>query len=228
MPTFQSSWYTIFRQVLESLYYLSGVAVAILVALGLRQITITSEQLRLTKEIAEAGRRREAVKFAAAQCKYFADVVIPSFAQLEGQCNSLKTDVFDSSRWTKPFPLSLSEIEQPCVSFNLKEIEALWMRIGYNLAKCLNNFENFAIPFSAGVADDAVGFQEASAFFCYAVRKLVPGIWYIRHTQGARYPSALSLFCKWENQRQAEKIAPQIKLMQAIVDSVDKNKTELI
>src|SRR6266481_2593470 len=221
-------WYTMLHHVLEVLYYISGIAVTVLVGFGLRQIRITSEQLRLTKEIAELAKKRESVKFAAAQCSYFASTIVPRLGELNALCHSLKVTCFDSPRRQPSIPLTLSEIERPQPSFDLKPVEAIWNPTGYVAANCLNSFESFAIPFAAGVADDAVGFQETSALFCDSIHRFLPMIWYIRLTQDARYPSALTLYCNWENRRQAEKAAPLVKRAQALTETIDKNKIEPI
>ncbi|HXL22493.1 MAG TPA: hypothetical protein VOA78_08510 [Candidatus Dormibacteraeota bacterium] len=224
----EPAWYIILHRTLECLYYVSGIAVAVLVAFGLRQIRITSEQLRLTKEIAELAKKRESVKFAAAQCSYFAATVVPQLAQLNSLCHASKVTCFDLPRREPNIPLTISEIDRPHPSFDLKQVQAPWDHIGYAASNCLNSLESFAIPFAAGVADDAVGFQETSALFCDSIHRYLPMIWHIRLTQDARYPSALTLYCNWENRRQAERAAPLVKRVQALAESIDKNKIEPI
>jgi hypothetical protein len=228
MFSLEPTWYTLLHRILEILYYLSGIAVAVLVAFGLRQVRITSEQLRLTKEIAELAKKRESVRFAATQCHYFASTVVLRLGELNGLCHSLKVTCFDSPRREPNIPLAISEIERPHPAFDLKKVESVWEQIGYVAANCLNSLESFAIPFAAGVADDAVGFQETSALFCDSIHRFLPMIWHIRLTQDARYPGALTLYCNWENRRQAEKTAPLVKRVQALTESIDKNKIEPI
>jgi hypothetical protein len=224
----EPTWYSAANRILETLYYLSGIALAVLAAFGLRQIRITSEQLRLTREIAESSKRREAVKLAAVQCTFFADTVLPRLEALDAQCDASRITCFDSPRQEPHITLTVPKLELPPRTFDLKTLEPIWEQIGGVAANCLNSFESFAMPFAAGVADDAVGFQEASALFCDSIRRFLPLIWHIRSTQDARYPSALALYCNWENRRRAEKVAPILKDMQALTDSVDKNKIEPI
>jgi hypothetical protein len=217
----EPTWYTITHRVLETLYYVSGIAVAVLVGLGLRQI-------RLTKEIAEANKKREAVKLAATQCNYFAEQALQNLGKLDSLLEKLDIECFDPPQWKQKFPLTMDYVQFVQPSSDLKIIESSWDEIGWHIANCLNSFESFAIPFAAGVADDAVGFQEGAAVFCDTIRRFLPAIWYIRRDQDARYPSALSLYCMWENRREAEKVAPLAKNLQALVDIVDQTKVEPI
>lgn len=70
---FWHQWFLIVRDVLEALYFLSGIALLVVAFLGLRQIRIAAEQLRLTKEVANISAKREAIKMAAERCQYYAD-----------------------------------------------------------------------------------------------------------------------------------------------------------
>jgi len=48
-----------------------------------------------------------------------------------------------------------------------------------------------------GVAPDPTGFQETAPVFINILSKYTPAIYYLRVTQGSRYPSILKLFNVW-------------------------------
>ena len=56
--------------VLESLFFLSGIALTVIAAIGLRQLTVA-------KEIARIGAKRDSLKLAADQCAHYMHNIIP-------------------------------------------------------------------------------------------------------------------------------------------------------
>ncbi|MFZ1010299.1 MAG: hypothetical protein WAN65_25905 [Candidatus Sulfotelmatobacter sp.] len=70
-------WLVTTRGILELLYFASGIAIAVFAFLGLRQVKLGLEQLQITKEIARTNAKRESVKFASDQCRYFAETAMP-------------------------------------------------------------------------------------------------------------------------------------------------------
>lgn len=138
------TWYTVAHNVLEVLYYLSGIALVVMAGLGLRQIRIASEQLKFTKEIVEANKRRESVKLAAELCKYFAESVVPSQAKLGMDCAQFNIQGFKVPQQPPPFVVRDGEIVQ--VNVNLNVLQSEWSKIGMAAITYLNNAESFAIP----------------------------------------------------------------------------------
>src|SRR5713101_853400 len=67
----QTGWFAVARAVLELLYFASGVGILAAACYGLKQ-------LKLTRDIADANSKREAVKLAAVQCRYFAEQAVPA------------------------------------------------------------------------------------------------------------------------------------------------------
>ena len=218
--------YTVIHDVLEWLYYLSGIALAILAALGLRQIGLASEQLRLTKEIAEANKKRESVKLAAEQCRYFAEEVVPALDHLIKECVRLGIQGFKLPVQQQPhFVVQDGEIKQ--VNVNLAVLQGEWNKICMVAVAYLNKAESFAIPFAAGVADDAIGFQETAATFCTGISSCLPAIWLLKQTQNVPFHSVLTLYCIWNNRLAADRVAPVLKGMQEIVQAADKDKNKI-
>ena len=88
----------------------------------------------------------------------------------------------------------------------------------------LNKLESFAIPFAAGAADDAIGFQETAAAFLTTMDRFMAAIYYLRQTQGARYASALKLFSIWHARAVAQALGPAMLALQGMVNAGAQNQ----
>ncbi len=66
---------SVLLHLLEGLYYAAGIAIAVAAFIGLGQ-------LRLTREIAKTNAQREALKFAAERCQYFAEHTVPEHSKM--------------------------------------------------------------------------------------------------------------------------------------------------
>src|SRR5580700_3378773 len=80
-PTELVTWFGYARSVLELLYYLSGIAIAVAAFWGLKQLTIS-------KQIARENAKREAYKLAADECRYYAKEIVPLKAALRDSITS--------------------------------------------------------------------------------------------------------------------------------------------
>jgi hypothetical protein len=218
--------YTTVRAVLEILYFLSGIAVAVLAGFGLRQIWIASEQLKFTKEIVEANKKREAVKLAAELCKYFAETVAPAAQDLWVEYTRLNLHGLDLKK--EGIKIVCHDTEVKDVIFDFRLLNEEWSKFDWKVTNYLNRLESFAIPFAAGVSDNEIGYQETASAFCTAVLSVLPAIWHVRQTQpGVKYKSALSLFCIWNNRLMAESKETELKHLQALLGLVDKQRSKV-
>lgn len=225
MPQPDPTWYVVLHRALEALYYLSGIALAVLAGFGLRQIRIASEQLKLTREIAEANRKRESVKLAAQQCEFFAESVVPALTALAMDIARLNIQGFKVPQIPPPCVVCDGQIVQ--VNVNLKVLQSEWGKIGLAAITYLNKMESFAIPFAAGVADGEIGFQETASAFCKGVFQTLPALALLKEIDNVPYHSTLTLYCIWNNRLAAERAAPVLKSMQDIVEIADKDKDKI-
>jgi len=201
-------WFATTRAILELLYFVSAIAIAIFAFLGLRQITIGIEQLKITKEIAKTNAKRESVKFASDQCRYLAE-----------ECLRLRTEF--GTEYSKsgfkflqqgqpPFVIQNGEITSH--SFDLKALRE-------ELPHCnsavlyLNSLEAFAIPFAAGLADEDIGFSEAARPFCQGAAEMMPVTFHLRQKNLGRYESSVKLYEMWSRRLVVEAAAPVMKAM---------------
>ena len=151
------TWFGYARSVLEVLYYISGIAIAVAAFWGLRQLTIS-------KQIAKVNAKREAYKLAADECRHFADVVVPARTSLD----ILVRDKHLQSFTNKTFSVETGEIKNRNFDMGLltKEIAGF----GTEIVACLNALEAFAIFFASGVADEDIGYRETGRAFCESAR----------------------------------------------------------
>lgn len=224
MPHPDATWYTVLHHILEGLYFLSGISLAVLAGFGLRQIRLASEQLRLTKEIADANRKRESVKLAGEQCRYFAEKVVSAQITLSSECQRLNIQGF---KVPQPPPFIVRDGEFVPANIDLSVLRSEWSKIGLATVTFLNNLESFAIPFAAGVADDAIGFQETAASFCKGVSQVLPALLLEKQTNDVPFRSTLTLYCIWNNRLLAKRVGPVLKNMQDIVQAADKDKDKI-
>ena len=213
----QSQWYLYLRAILELLYFLAGLGIAVGVYLGL-------EQLKLTKELADASNKREAVKLAAQQCKYFAEAVVPAYEKLTEEYNNRALTSLTVHLNLKPPAFVLKDGKFIVSDLNAALTKSEMPKIQTHIVHYLNAAESLAIPFAAGVADDEIGFQETGPAFCNGLNECMPAVFHLCQTQGVSYASILTLFCVWNDRRTARLMAPALKTAQAWVDEVDKKR----
>lgn len=204
------------RSILELLYFASGITIAVAAVWGL-------QQLRITRQIARTGAKREALKFAAERCQYFAEHAVPTGARTANEYNQLGLKFLGvTNKW------SIQNGEIVNHNFDPKLIGAEFPKVGAVLVDDLNTLEAFAIPFAAGVADDDLGYQETAIAFCQRVKTYMPAYFHLRRIRDARYESTIKLFDMWNKRLTATAVASAMKPMQEFLRSVENERIKLI
>jgi hypothetical protein len=229
------NWLSIARTVFELLYFTSGIAVAVAafkglgqLKVGLNQVKIGLDQLKTTREIASTGARREAVKLAAEQCRYFAETAVPLRSKFIEEYNKAGWHFMSTAQLPGQPSFSLQNCEIAQHFFDLKALQAEFHVGGNGIILFLNALEAFAIPFVAGVADEEIGYQETAPAFCGSVIESMPAIFHLRTTTGVRFESAVRLFALWNNRTMATAMAPMIGALGDWVKIAGKEKIKPI
>jgi len=215
--------------VFEFLYFVAGVAISVAAIYAAKQVKIASEQLKTSKEIADRSARREAVKLASDYCRYYAEHVVPAFETLakkyrEHGCTFLDRVHFPAGQQPPPPQFIIQNGDFGQVTYDLNRITPeQWNAVETEIVSCANKLESFAIPFAAGAADDDIGFQETAPAFIALLNNLIPAIYYLGRTQGARYASILRLFNVWNNRVAVNLLGPLLQGMQKIVADANNN-----
>jgi hypothetical protein len=89
-----SEAYRNIRDVLEILYFVSGIALVLIAAKGLGQIKVGLQQIKLTKEIAEKSARRDAYRLAHEQCQSFGTSVAIAVSNVLAQARALGVTIY--------------------------------------------------------------------------------------------------------------------------------------
>ena len=193
--------FTLIRGWLEIAYFLSGIIIAGAAIYGLTQIS-------LTKKIWERNANRENIKLAIDHCKYFAAVVIPALTAAGQEYERQHLTFLAVKR-----QFNVTNGELTCPNFDAVVVAQQMLQFP-SAVTYLNTVEGFAIPFTAGVADDEIGFRETAPSFCAGVLSCLPILMSLKIQQGVRYHSTLTLFERWYKRLVAEAIASSLKQLQ--------------
>ncbi len=205
--------------ILEDTYFLAGIAVAVIAGFGLRQLALTTEQLKLAKEglqltqkLAQEGQQREALLLAAQQCRLFADQVVgPAEHQkilrvgMQGKYPAafLKFDVLKP-----PFDVTGDNITMR--NFDPHKSQEQMTKAdeaeGFHTIGLMNAMEAFAIPFAANLATDDVGFYEAAIPFIQLAQTLMPCYLIMLTFDNGRYYATLTVYKRWQTRHIRERL----------------------
>jgi hypothetical protein len=205
------TWFGYLRSILEVFYFLAGIVIAVFAGLGLKQIS-------LTKKIATTSAKREAIRFAAERCEYYANTCVPASAELRAEHERLKLTFLNKRLQFSINTVKANNVESKSpvfTNFDRNFYATEFNKMVVVIVKHCNALEAFAIPFAARVADDELGYQETASAFCKMVEKII-GMIQILREGGARYESTLTLYERWKNRLIAEDLEGQVKQMQAM------------
>jgi len=204
-------WFPTVRAILELLYFVAGIVIAVAAVLALKQIG-------LTKQIAKTNARRESVKLAAELCKYFAETVARAWTEANEDYRKLGLKFLGvvPPQGQPAFLIQNGEIVSH--HFNLKQLAEELPRINSAITY-LNVLEAFAIPFAAGVADEDIGYRETARPFCQGVQLFMPVIFQLRAENKGRFESIVKLYTMWNQRLVLETVAPVMKVMQQLQDA---------
>lgn len=196
------------RPILESLYFLSAVALAIFAYRALAQ-------LKLTREIANRNTQREAFKLAAEECRYFGEHIVALGNKAWEECKELKITCFEN----RQFKVRDGEIVEHNFDRDLLLHDLVRKETNGHpphLLTFLNSLEGFSIFFVKGIAEDSVGYQETASTFCSWVKTYMSAIW-LQRSVGVRYESTVKLYGIWSNRLEAEALARNKETIDAVL-----------
>jgi len=180
------------------LFYCSGVAVAILAVIGLRQLTLAKENIDVVTEIARTASKREAFKLAAEQCAHYYDHIIPLLNQ-----HDRWVDEKGLSDVLAGWDIELSGDRVKIKPKTPKIRERFLKEVFVQLIPALNALEGLAVLFTSGVASEEVAFSSIGHTFCFNVRLALP---IILQCEGTHFRHVLSLFMLWQRRIERQEL----------------------
>jgi hypothetical protein len=230
-----STWVPYVRTVLELLYFGAGVTIAVVAFIGLRQVKaaavqvkIATEQLNLTREIANTNAKREAAKLAADQCRYFAEKCVPALRILYDKYREQKLTFVSARNNPREPQFAVKDGEFVNVNCDMGLVEREYPKIEYEVLAVINGFEYFAIPFAVGVADEDIGYRETALAFCEALPFCMAAIYLFRTKNRGRFDSTIRLYEIWTRRTAARAAAPLMSSMQALIAQAGNDKIKII
>ena len=199
-PPVEPSLFMQVRDWLEILYFLSGVIVMILVALGLWQLKIAKEQLETTKDIFQTQCKRAAVESAVIECRKFSETCVQSSLALRKYCNDNEIKYFEQVTFEeteKGFKVGMKKVEKEG-ALKLVDAEPI-------LNEFINGLEAYALFFLSGVADEKIAFHSNGATFvtlCETAFKVFP----IAKVSDEDAKPIKALYFMWREKLQANKL----------------------
>jgi len=171
--------------------------------IGSSQVKAAAEQIITAKKISEINTKRESMKIAAEQSRYFAKEIIPEINK------------FLKQKYQQKFPILLkatvtvngTHIE--CKSDNFPGLlEEVYSDSG-SCIETLNRIESFSMFFACGVADADVAYRPICTAFCDFVKIFLPFLTVVneRHNQ---FSNTIHLYMAWSMRKHFEQTEKEI------------------
>lgn len=199
------------KSVLENIYYLSGVIIAIL---GFAVII----QLKLTKKAIITSSQRQAAELAGKQVEIYSNVIKD------------QDEIFLYENEKKIEPKKIIGLKK----FDENELEKiigkkalidnklfLLENLDYTkmISNSLNSMEAFATYFASGIANEEIAFSALGSSFCFSVEKYSLIICVSRNDKDdLTYNNIVKLYDIWNSRIKSQKI----------INDLEKNKVELL
>ena len=178
----------------EYLYFLAGIALTVIAAIGLKQLTIS-------KEGAEMSATREAFRLAADQTTLYLHVIIPLAEALDKVIAEKNITFFRTASF---------EIEDDAVKFNHLDAKdhSRLSEITPQLLALYNALEGFSLYFISRVADEESAYSAVGKTFCHTVQKVMPDL-YFHASESQYFQNVLRLFFLWNSRSNAQELESQ-------------------
>jgi len=194
-------WIDSSRSIIENLYYISGIVIAIAALIGLIQIILTKKEMQVRF-------RRESVAAGTQQSEVYSDNIMPLQDKLTKELIPLKLP----EKKFKVENFSLSSFKRQCSTDEYKlYLRALLKNI--DLFTAINNkMISFASYFVNGIADERAAYCSLSSAYCDYIAVYYPFFVLIEETsKSADEPELLVLYRIWKNRMDKTNVINNIK-----------------
>lgn len=191
------------HSLLEIVYFLSNIALAIIAAVALWQLKIAKDDIRLRS-------KRESATLAASQCQRFTDKIIPIANDLDIEFGKLSLSSYSSELKLKY--QQLSEEDLTLMRKIVKEsIPAL-----NKIISMITSLESFSIFFINEIADEQIAFTSTGHNFCNYVKKYSPFIALLRKDEPLHnFQNTVELYNIWSSRLARQQITDEIDILKS-------------
>lgn len=193
------------REMLELAYFLSGPALVVVAAIGLRQISVS-------RDIAKTSAKRDAYRLTAEQCKYYSESVIPLLNQLDVAIRDHDVQIFTKSN------VEIEGDKIKIAPFTTYEGHAEGMaKIVKEFTAAYNALNAFSLFFISRLADERLAYSSLATTYCSSVRKLLPVI--VPWAVDCEEDNILKLFLLWHNRKESSAAKKEMARLQSEIAS---------
>lgn len=200
---------TYLLQILQGLYFLSGIGLFVAAIIGLKQLTIA-------KETAKMNAKRESLKLANSQINFYLTDIIKLQDILDDEIEEKDVRIYKNAQFIidgKKITVKLNSSKE-----EFKKITT----ITKPLLNVLNAMECFSSFFISGLADEEIAFKAVGKTFCNTARKLMPDL--VLHAPGGYHTDVLDLFLLWNARLEKRDLQKKKETVEERLSKID-NKT---
>jgi hypothetical protein len=204
----------------ELIYYISGIVLIIGIVIGIKQLKIAKDEIKLLKNDYEVKNKRAAIEKSIEYLNVFATEFIPKAGkvtlEIEKKVNQMykgpinKEFRFDSN--CNPDAQYIQDIIKASVECGAINV--------------LNRFEYFSAAFVSGLADEDLAFSPLSRIYCEYIEGLYVILCYLRRDEDHNsFDYTVQLYNTWEKRLEKTKLE---KRRSKLDDEISKINTERI
>ncbi|EGR7943221.1 hypothetical protein [Vibrio vulnificus] len=188
------------KEVLETVYYLSGVVLVLIAYLALGQIKVAKQHLEEQKKALKITSKRDALKLTSEQIGHYGNFIVPLQTELDIKIDEHKIKFFSES------DVTYGDGTIKVAPYTDEKDMAKLLLIVKEFTKVMNSMEGFAVYFVSGVAEEKVAYHSLSSTYCAMMKKLMPML-VIVDAGNKRFSASMQLFHIWNSRLIAEDLA---------------------
>lgn len=198
--------FDLIMNVLEALYYLSGLALAIIAGIGLKQLALLKQDMDIRNQRAS---KEGSIRFIDHYYKTF----IPKWDGWVSKLEANNIPLYEGTYEHQPTP-------------DPAECKKRLQELGWHEA--LNELETVAAGVNSGLADDDLAYEVIGRSFCNGVASFWDILEYIRSVDSKRYTATVKTFNRWASRMNRESLLQQQSQINAAVAKFPDDKIKPI
>jgi hypothetical protein len=201
----------VLKEIIEYMYYLGGAAIAIIGFLGLKQLKIGLEQIKLSKMDIEIRSKREAALIAINQTEIYCNEIIPAHDDLFLTWDKYGIPIYSTDKAT------FDPDDNSYIGF-IKQLRKARSSLGEELVVEIlkselylcNKLEAIATYFVTGIADEEIAFISIGRTYCKHVEEFSFTISKLSSESGY-YKNVRRLYEIWHTRLNQQKLEEESK-----------------